>query len=469
MTENTSVNETEIKKDKKEIFIIIKSGLYANRQNSLARLVPKETFPEDDHKVRVLIFDEKKLPSEVVEEIAKDRGWEEPQWKKLIDKIEHKSELIQRKITSSVKNDLCFKEWEFVSKKYYPLKKCEKTEKWFRATDINQVVCPNYKESLLNDLKKELATFVARIEEPECNISQLWSDVTNLKNRAIEFNLKNYLSVRPYKNIRREIQDIYNKAALRRDLLKKEWEEKKNEKKKYLNEMLEEAKKINDISLATEEVSGEALTLLKEIRQKAKDLEVQGLFPPWGVQKLFSTIAPISKREDDKKQKSLEIKREIFNTWKNNAKKLSDKINEIDLKSENCKKQLIDFSDILTSTKEKEEIGDRELQKLIFQIEDKLKLVNSEKEKEKFAIKNKEKVLKKIEASTLKELHHQNGKINIGFVYNQQNHELLLELLKATEKIEAQGGSKKEDIDAYRKLINEKLRTVESLKALTKK
>lgn len=469
MTEITSVNETVNKGEKKESFVIIKSGLYANNNSSLARLVPKESSPENEHKVKVIIFDEKKLPAEMVEEIAKDRGWEEPQWKKIAEKIEHQSELIQRKITDSVKNNLCFKDWEFVSKKYYPLKKCEKTEKWFRATDVNQVVCPDYKETLLVDLKKELASFVARIEEPDCNINQLWTDVTNLKNRAIDYNLKNYLSVRPYKNMRKEIQDIYNKAALRRDLLKKEWEEKKNEKKKHLNEMLEEAKKINEISLTSEEVSSDALNLLKGIRQKAKDLEAKGLLPPWGVQKLFSTIAPISKREDDKKQKSLEAKREVFNTWKNNCKKLSDQINEIDIKSESSKKQLIDFSDILTKAKEKEEIGDRELQRLISQIEDKLKLINSAKEKEVASTKNKEKLMKKIEASTLKELYNQAGKINIGFIYNQQNHELLLELLKASEKIESLGESKKEDIEAYRKQINEKLRTVESLKALTKK
>lgn len=469
MTEITSVNETVNKGEKKEAFVIIKSGLYANNNSSVARLVPKESSPENEHKVKVIIFDEKKLPTEMVEEIAKDRGWEEPQWKKIAEKIEHQSELIQRKITDSVKNNLCFKDWEFVSKKYYPLKKCEKTEKWFRATDVNQVVCPDFKESLLADLKKELASFVARIEEPDCNINQLWTDVTNLKNRAIDYNLKNYLSVRPYKNMRKEIQDIYNKAALRRDLLKKEWEEKKNEKKKHLNEMLEEAKKINEISLTSEEVSPDALNLLKGIRQKAKDLEAKGLLPPWGVQKLFSTIAPISKREDDKKQKSLEAKREIFNTWKNNSKKLSDQINEIDIKLDTSKKQLIDFSDVLTKAKEKEEIGDRELQRLIAQIEDKLKLINSVKEKEVASTKNKEKLLKKIEASTLKELYNQASKINIGFIYNQQNHELLLELLKASEKIETLGESKKEDIEAYRKQINEKLRTVESLKALTKK
>ena len=469
MTENTSVNETVNKEEKKENFVIIKSGLYANKNNSIVRLVPKEAAPADDHKVRVLIFDEKNIPAEMIEEIAKDRGWEEAQWIKLAEKVTPQTELIQRKITDTVKNSLAFEEWDFVSKKYYPLKKCEKTETWFRATDINQVVCPVYKETLLNDLKKEILGFAKRVDEQDCNINQLWSEVTNFKNNIIELNVKNHLSVRPYKNMRKEIQDIYNKAAQKRDLLKKDWEEKKNEKKKHLNEMLEESKKINEISLAATDVSSEALTLLKNIRQKAKDLETQGLFPPWGVQKLFSTIAPISKREDEKKQKSLEIKREIFNTWKIAAKKLSDQMNEIDLKSESSKKLLISFSDTLTQAKEKEEIGDRELQRLVAQLEDKLKLITSEKEKEVVASKNKEKAQKKMEISNLKELYNQTNKINIGFAYSQQNHELLLELLKASEKIESMGESKKEDIEAYRKQVNEKLKTVESLKALTKK
>lgn len=473
MTENTSVNETgnkeAVKESTKEIFVIIKPGLYTNPDNTLVRLVPKETLPGDDYKVKVLVFDEKKIPADLIEEIAKDRGWDEPQWKKLAEKVEHKIELIQRKVTSAVKNTLSFDNWFFVSKKYYPYKVCEITNKGFRVTDVNQVVSPEYKEKLLVDLKNEIATLVARIEEVDCNINQLWSDVTAFKNKVIELNTKNHLSVRPYKNLRKEIQDIYNKAALRRDLLKKEWEEKKSEKKKYLNEILEEAKKISEISVAAEEVSSEVLTQLKNIRQKAKDLEQQGLLPPWGVQKLFSTIAPISKREDDKKQKSLLVKREQFNAWKNAAKKLSDQINEIDLNTENSKTQLMEFSDLINKSREKEEIGDRELARLISQIEDKLKIVSATKEKAQTAIKTKEKLAKKLEATTVKELYNQSGKINIGFLYNKESHDMLLDLLKATEKLEALGQSRKEDIEAYRKHLSEKIRTVESLKALARK
>ena len=431
MTENTSVKET-IKKEEKESFTIIKSGLYANHENTIVRLVPKETVSDEDHKVRIIIFDEKNLPSEMVEEIAKDRGWEELQWKRIAEKTVHESELIQRKITNSVQNALSFENWEFISKKYYPLKKCEKTEKWFRANDVNQVVCPIYKEALLNDLKKELSSLSKRVEEPDCNINQLWTDVTLLKNNVVDLNLKNHLSVRPYRNMLKEIQYIYNKSSLRRDLLKKNLEEKKNEKKKHLSEMLEEAKKINEISIANGDATAETLTLLKNIRLKAKDLETQGLIPPWGVQKLFSMIAPISKREDERKQKALEIQREVFNAWKITSKKLSDQINEIDLKSESSKKELNGFSDILIKLKEKGEIGDREMQRLLAQLEDKLKLVNAVKEKALSDNKIKEKALKKLDVTNLKDLYSQTNKIIIGFAYNQQNHELLLELLKAS-------------------------------------
>ncbi|PCJ52272.1 MAG: hypothetical protein COA79_24400 [Planctomycetota bacterium] len=464
---STSENKNSENEKTKEDVIIIKPGLYTNKENSIVRLVPKESQKDQNNKVQVIIFDEKKIPNAMIDEIAKDRGWQEFLWKNIRDKVEHETELVQRKIEEKTENKIKFDDWHFVSKKYYPLRKCQQTQSWFRATDANQMVCPEFKENLLKDVTQELEEFKKEIDLPECNVNQLWNKVTKFKNKVVKQNENNQISVRPYKNIRKEIQDIYNKAAVIRDKLKKDWENEKSEKKKYLIDLLEDAKKIMELSESNEEVSGEVLNQLKSIRQKAKSLEEEGNLPPWGVQKLFSAVSPISRREDEKKKKSHETKKLLIKEWRIQSKTLSTQIDQFDVKSEDIEKQLKDFQAIIQDALTKNEIGDREVKFLNQAIDEKLQLKNAEKAKEKVAKKSKEKLMKKLEDPTLGDLHEQLGKISNGFIYNADNLTMLQELLRAADKLIDSKKSKQEDVQAFKKLANAKASTEESLKLLS--
>ncbi len=471
MTENSSVETKEAPSLKKvEDFTIIKPGLYTIDGSSIVRLVPKEVSKkEDGNKVRVIEFDESKLSEELKEEIYKDRGWQENLWEKLTEKLEHKIELVQRKVTTETQNPINFDDWKFVSKKYYPPKKCEITGKVYRASDSTQVVSPEYKEELLDELKKTLQSLQTLVLKEDTNINQLWSDVTKFKNRVIELNTKNYLSVRPYKNLRKEIQDIYNKAAVKRDAIKKEWEGKKAEKKQYLNELLEIAKDIASKSQGAEEVSSEVLTALKEIRLKAKKYEEDGLLPAWGVQKLFAVLSPISKREDEKKKKQNENRQEAIKVWRTNAKELAFKINSVNLTNESAKEDLLALLPLFDVAKENNEIGDKEVDRLRALIEEKIKSIFETANREKNIIKKKEKLKRRLsDEPTLREIYQQLNSISIGFVYNPENHALLQEILAVAEKLE-ESGVRKEDVDALKKQVREKLKTEESLKALSGK